>query len=306
MNLNFLDLWDRQRIQQKHWPVEDRPAIVAEHVAGIHEEAVELTKALGLYKSNYKTAHVDIEEVTTECVDIFKHLLSLMLAMGITSEGFVEAFFAKSDVVDVKWAAQADFDKPVVILDMDDVMASYSPRFDAYVEAWAQRKGLSNIDNCVTEAAKKEFRQSGGYLELKPVKGVKEGFDCLREKDCVIGILTARPGHIVKRVCLDTVRWLMVNGMMPDFIMWERDKPEALSMLRIKNPWDVLCVVEDNVAQVHSLSKHGYDVIWYGGGPKKIIDNWFDDDTNGKILCADNWSQVTEHIQILLNQAGGK
>jgi len=287
------EMWERQKIQQRHWPVVDLSQALLEHIHGLHEEAVEIKKALGLLKQNVRDNQADRRQALIECVDVYKHLLALMICLGIEPEEFAEAFYAKSDLVDVRWLSDITSPHKIIVLDMDDVVADYATGFAAYEAQWLQARRIDNPTHKDHEDAKHDFRMVGGYGLLPTIDGAVNGIQHLRELGYQVGILTARPAHLINTIYTDTLTWLKQHNIVVDFILWERDKCEALSRLKL----DRVCVVENSFKHVHDLSKMGLGVVWYNGSESNIHSF---EPFMGKVVIVHNWPAVLKAIAQLL------
>jgi len=297
-DLDLRRIWERQEDNQRHWPIVDLERALIEFTNGIFEEGVELQNALGLFKQNLKENDLDVEAALLQCVDVAKYVIAVCLALKITPEQFQEAFFKKSDVVDIRWASQnIETGKPIIILDLDDVLASYTTEFDRYVLEWCRARSISTPMEKDAESAKKDFRMIGGYSLLKPVPGAVCGFKQLKEW-FHIGILTARPVGDYSRIYTDTLSWLKKYDMVPDFILWDRDKVQALSRLKCAP----MLVVDDSKKHVFDLAAMDFNILWFGQDEYvPSYGNAWD-----KIAMVRHWSDVIYHTKALLNEDNKK
>jgi len=224
------DIWQRQREQQKSFGLEptnmtplSKAKLAKDLALGLYEEAAELARTATRFKVHILSdMPVEKVDVANEAADVMKYTIAIAQLHGISADQMVRVFMQKSDVVEHKAAAQRiqlEDETRVIIVDMDGCLADLSVLDELVFQAGSLTE---------QEQIKAEFRRTGGYLELPPIPGSREGMKRLRAAGYKLVVLTARPYQRYNRLYADTMEWLVKYGIDHDMLLFERDKAEAI------------------------------------------------------------------------------
>lgn len=233
----------------------------------LQAEVIELLDELD-WKAEKKNTTFLKNNLTYEIVDTLKYLLQIADLFDIPSAQISMAFTEKSYVVekllDLKKKNQED--KPVVIVDLDGVLANHSKAFLQFVGSQSgidystgdfPSHSLSEfLTGCTLQeyrAMQHDFRKEYNKLMLDPYEGeLRSALLSLREKGYRIAIMTARPASQYKHMKYMTMMWLDKNQLPYDLIFWGRDKAE----LAIKSGCSNIVAAFDNEPSNISIFKH--------------------------------------------------
>lgn len=251
---------------------EARTDYTKEMVLNIIEELDELLKATGNWKEHrYEPSQPRKSGIQEECVDVFKYLVNIMLAYGITPSSFMKAFDSKSLVVEERYAWEKTLSSlklkdKVAAVDLDGVLAAYPENWLAYLSKLLGtaytlddfsfiEAPLPSIPRNVYMRLKHEYRESGHEtLYVDVVSGAASFTNALRLRGYKVIILSARPYKKYKRMLADTILWLRKHRIHYDAVLWDQHKH-----VRIIEQFPQLSfMVEDNPRIASQVASLGY------------------------------------------------
>ena len=290
-------IWQKQSEQQERLGLNPKDMSIAEKMAHAKdlgliatEELSELMRASLRYKAHMlKAEPVDTSHVVEEMVDLFKSVIALAQLYGVGDQRFFNSFIQKTSVVDHR-ADGEQFelreDTNLILVDLDGCLADLSS-FDKEINdmhmKYYSTHTLSEI-LAMQEAAKTEFRKSGGYKDLPAIFGAQSAMEELKRDGYKIVILTARPHRQYKRLYGDTLEWLGSNHIQHDLLLFERDKAEAI--VKYIHPATPLLFVEDRMKHALEVSELSIDVALFGASARTSPH------TNPFIRNCDGWREV--------------
>jgi phosphoglycolate phosphatase-like HAD superfamily hydrolase len=295
--MRWEQIWERQRRQQIELNEDpevmtevERAAAAKDLLLGLHEEANALSRTAANYKAHVlRATPVDRSNVLEDAVDVLKYAIAIAQLYGITADEAWEQFMVKSDVVAKKAVGERskmESHTKVFITDMDGCVADLS-ELD---EACAKVKGTPEQRLMESEMIKFNFRASGGFADLPPIKGAPEALREIKNMGYSIVVITARPHHRHKRLYADTLNWMKKHDAPADLILFERDKAEAIC--EYVYPAKPLCFVEDRAKHAMEIAAIGVPVLLLGDESNK------DTPKDKLIQRVANWADIVEQIQL--------
>jgi hypothetical protein len=242
-------------------------------ILGLHSEASELISATNYKDHRSERNPVDREKILFKSVDIFRYLLAVLNLWGVDSEEFSEAFQKKDIFLHMRHLINSEVwsDQPVIIFDMDDVIAEFREGFTQ----WLKDEKDINVDSespeyyytkelleagIEPEGIFREFINDGGFLSLEPNETMIQAMWYYKKQGFWIQILTARPSDNL-RCFYDTFSWLKKYDVPVDGIGFSGEKYRWLADTQFYNEGKVVCVIDDSPKHSAELAKHGVNVV---------------------------------------------
>jgi len=201
-----------------------------------------------------------------ETMDVYRYCLSILNLWGFSAEDAEAAFSARDAHLNSRAEKSlARWDgKPVVVVDVDDVLANFRERF----YKWVNRTYSSDLTELSPEyfftriiAGKSgdqllaEFVEAGEVRKLEVIPNLRVALHHLRASGYWIHILTARPADELK--CLyETYAWLLDNVEFDSLALF----PEKYIHLAATEPYKqgkVICAIDDSPKHAGELAHHG-------------------------------------------------
>lgn len=215
---------------------------------------------------SWKSHRIEVKEhipsnVLEELIDVFKYLLNIAIVNKFTSEEFVEKFYSKSFIVNLRYEQDLQLvqisksDKEFVVVDIDGVLNNYpqnvcdfmAEHSDKFSEDLMQFKQDEYIEYKKLKAL---YRTSGGELSCRP-KNIQELND-LQSRYGVI-LLSSRPVNKYSRLYYDTLGWLKLHGFKYDFIFFSNEKEDFI--IDYLHSFNIKCVIDDQIDNYKKLHK---------------------------------------------------
>ena len=94
----------------------------------LHAEVSELVQSIEIRDHHIQTDNIDKTKMLYESVDVFRYILAILNLNKISCDDFLNAFYDKDNYLSCldKNPSKWDGKKPVVIVDIDDVLAEFS------------------------------------------------------------------------------------------------------------------------------------------------------------------------------------
>ena len=201
-----------------------------------------------------------------ETMDVYRYCLSILNLWGFSAEDATKAFAARDAHLNSRAEKSlARWDgKPIVVVDVDDVLANFRERFYRWVnQAYdADLTELSPeyfftriIAGKSGDQLLAEFVEAGEVSKLDVCENLQSALHHLRASGYWIHILTARPADELK--CLyETYAWLLKNVEFDSLALF----PEKYIHLAATEPFKqgkVICAIDDSPKHAGELAHHG-------------------------------------------------
>jgi phosphoserine phosphatase len=242
-------------------------------ILSLHAEASELITAVNYKDHRLVSSDVDKTKILFKTVDIFRYTLAMLNLWGIDAEQFVQACEVKDTFLHTRHQIETQIwsGQPVVIFDMDDVIAEFREAFNNWL---ASEKGMKINPNSTEyyntvgvrsaglepEAVFREFIDSGGFRAIPLNSDVAATMSQLKEEGYWVQILTARPADNL-RCYYDTFAWVQACGLEFNSISFSGEKFRWLADQPFYNYGAVVCAIDDSPKHAAELAKHGIPVI---------------------------------------------
>ena len=237
-----------------------------------HAEISSLVNAV-----NYKHHHNDSQKINRdnilfESVDIIRYIMAIMNVWDINPEEFEDAFSKKDKYLWMQYRMDSKQwnGEPVVIVDIDDVMAEfrvcfadwlekeYSVKMDVDSEEYYFITALTEC-NLNPEEVFENFMSDGGFGMLPLVEGGREFLLDLRNQGYWIQFLTARPKDDL-RCLLDTHAWIDAHNLPYDRIDFSPEKFRWCAKSEYYDSNSIKFAIDDSPKHAEEYAKHGIRV----------------------------------------------
>lgn len=241
-------------------------------VLALHAEATGIVEGVNYKDHRLTTKPIDTQKILYETVDVYRYVLAILNLWGISASTFSSALSQKDDFLDYrhrlsqkKWSGQ-----PVVLFDMDDVLAEFRQSFCGWVTQTTghfldpQSKEYYNTDvlkkaGLNNETLFKGFIDSHGFLLLDRNDRYVKLLQYLKDRGFWIQIVTARPESNLTAF-YDTYSWLYRHGIEADGIAFT---PEKFVFLTDQPYYSTgkYFAVDDSAKHAAEYAKHGVKVL---------------------------------------------
>ena len=275
---NLLDALQRQAefsslfFDDKALSLSQKQEMLKTFVLSLHSESTGIVESTNYKNHRLLPDSIDSQKVLYKSVDAYRYILAILNLCGINGEQFVNALTQKDEFLHYrhklsqkKWNGE-----PIVLFDMDDVLAEFRQSFCEFVTkdsgiyvdpespeyynvATFKKHGLSN------EYYFRTFIDSHGFLGLLPNNSYCETLRNLKSLGCWIQVVTARPEKNL--TCFyDTYSWLYRNDIPADSIAFA---PEKFAWLADQKFYSTakFFAVDDSAKHSAEYAKHGVPVI---------------------------------------------
>jgi len=314
--MNLKDVWEEQKdfnnlFRDLPDGFEEQSHLTQHMVLCIMSELDEILNTVHWKHHRNISIKSNPQQTLSECIDVFKYLITIVQAWGFTEKDFIDAFWKKSMVV--RQRRSEEFLKNVngktVAIDIDGVICDHNKGFMEWIKgydiklynlaidkAWDSSKESYNpvsrhdvnLSPNEWQELKHKFRISG-YKEFMPVySDAKEFLSEIRQKNITIVLLTSRPIDRYPNLYEDTVAWLKREELPYDIIWWAYDKADHV-VENIPNP---LFVVDDDLSFINQFDEANITAYWLcrkGGS----IDNLLRLNTSSKVRMVHRLNQIT-------------
>lgn len=214
------------------------------------------------------------DDLMFSSVDVLRYVMSMLNLWDIAPEEVSKSFMLKDVYLDLdhKMKAKSWEGQPVVIVDIDDVLAEFRTPFASFLD---RRYGidadvesdqyffvediLKASGNINPEKVFESFVQERHFRCLPVVENAKEFLQHLRKEGYWIQLLTARPKEDLK-IFYDTYYWL--SGLDLEFDRLDFS-PEKLRWCMSSEYYDsgaILFAVDDSPKHALEYANHGMKV----------------------------------------------
>ena len=208
------------------------------------------------------------QNILFETMDVYRYCMAVLNLWGYDDTDALEAFNSRDANLRVRtsknwsnWNGQ-----PVVVVDVDDVIARFRENFYEWVNRTYEG---ANVDHTSSEyflskpvggkagdELLQEFIDSGEVRRLDVCENVLDGLKKLRELGYWIHILTARPASELK--CMnETYEWLQSDVKEFDSVQLSSEKYIAVASLEAYKQGKVVCAIDDSPKHAAEYAMHG-------------------------------------------------
>ena len=275
---NLLDALQRQAdfsslfFNSQDLTLAQKQELLKTFVLSLHSEATGIVEAANYKDHRMLPDSLDAQKVLYKSVDAYRYILAILNLCGISGSTFATALSQKDDFLHMrhklsgrKWSGQ-----PVVLFDMDDVLAEFRRSFCSWVTESTghfldpaskeyyntdvlKKAGLNN------EALFKGFIDSHGFLLLERNEAYCSLLHNLKSRGFWVQIVTARPDSNLTAF-YDTYSWLSRNNIDVDAVAFTPEKFVFLSDQPYYSGGRYFAV-DDSAKHAAEYAKHGVRVV---------------------------------------------
>ena len=239
----------------------------------LHGEISKIVSSTNYKYYDRKEPEIDKGNVLFKAVNAFRYLLAIMNLNDISEEEFLEAFYQKDNYLHEKtktWKLK-DSSKPVVVVDIDDVLLG----FREYFNSWLERQYNVVIDRDSTqyyssiavkeiglspESVFEEFMDNNELLNIPALSGSKVMLESLRDLGYEIQLLTSRPSSNLK--CkYHTHQSLIDNDLYFDKLNFAQEKYIWLAKQKFYIDGRFAFAIDDSPKHVEEYVSHNVKVV---------------------------------------------
>lgn len=251
----------------------EKEEITKTFALSLHAEVSEIASAINFKDHRPVQVPVDHNKLLYKSVDAFRYVLALLNLWEIDPKTFTEACEDKDLFLHRRYqeTLHTRGDRPVVIFDVDDVIAEFRASFFEFLDQkWGIKADLNDkqyysaaeMQSCGvdSETAFSTFISEGGFRSLPINRTALEAMWACRRAGFWIQVLTARPSGNLK--CFyDTHRWLSECGIPYDSVAFSPEKYLWLTGQDFYAKKQLVCVIDDSPKHAAEFAKHGVPVI---------------------------------------------
>ena len=253
--------------------IEEKEETTKTFVLAMHAVLSDLVSAVN-YKDHLNSQDdIDHHKILYKSADAFRYVLALLNLWGISSDEFVSAcedkdyfLHTRHSLSEKGWKGQ-----PVILVDVDDVIAHFRSTFSEWLEA---EKGVKTDPECKEyynvsalldvgippEKAFRDFIDDGGFSKIPEDTNVIAAINQLKDAGYWIHLVTARPSDNLR--CLyNTYTWLGKSSLKFDAIDFSGEKFRWLADQPFYNEGKVVCAIDDSPKHSSEYAKHGVQVL---------------------------------------------
>jgi NTP pyrophosphatase (non-canonical NTP hydrolase) len=266
---------------------EDKSELTSEMVLATTDELHELLRTVKWKKHRRPRRYEpNLAHTTEELVDVFKDFITLCQTWGVTPDALVEGYWAKTAVNRQRYSEEwvkHHIDRPVILLDLDNVLCDYISGFGRWLlheldrlqlppavtlrieTLVANREWLDaeacGLDKPFYEGLKHRFRTTGEKRHLRAMPDAYRFVQWCSARAMIV-LLTARPIDRYPNMLTDTVQWLAINHMLSyiDHIWWGADKGRVVEVEEIRE--HVVFAVDDIQKHCEEYEAKGVRSYW--------------------------------------------
>lgn len=270
---------ERQRAYSNHFfspgdlSVREREEITKTFALSLHAEVSEIASAINFKDHRRTVLPVDRNKLLYKSVDAYRYILAILNLWDIDAQTFVEACKDKDLFLHRRHAeTETPWDgQPVVVFDVDDVIAEFRSGFFAYLNnKWGIKADLNDRQYYSTselqaagldsDTAFGTFISDGGFRELEVCQEAVDAMAQCRREGYWVQLLTARPAGNLK--CFyDTHHWLNWMGIPYDRLAFSPEKYLWLTGQEFFSAGKLVCAIDDSSKHSAEFAKHGVRAV---------------------------------------------
>ena len=251
----------------------EKEEITKTFMLSLHAEASDLASSINLKNHRRHEVQVDKSKILYKSVDLFRYMIATLNLWGLTPEEFASACNDKDLFLHCRHRLSdaSRRDRPVVIFDVDDVIAHFRSEFGVFLQdrygivSDPEDKQYYNSSEMAkigleSDSAFSSFIADGGFKRLIPADNVLQAMRILRDRGVWIQLLTARPQSNLK-CYYDTFQWLEANEVPYDGLAFSPEKYLWLTGQDFFADKKLLCAVDDSSKHASEYAKHGVRTV---------------------------------------------
>jgi hypothetical protein len=233
----------------------------------LHNEVGQLTNSIN-FRHHIDDRFLNRNKMLFESVDVIRYVAAILNTWDFTHEDLEFAMELRDSHLNIrqrlltkKWSGE-----PVVIVDMDDVIADFRTDFYDWLGKRGVKTNLSGKEYYNTQAlldaglepsrAFDEFINEGGMARLRPIDWLVNELRALSSRGVWVQILTARPQENPMVEC-STFSWLQENGVPFDGVAFSPEKYRWLYGQDFYAKGHVLFAIDDSPKHALEYASHG-------------------------------------------------
>lgn len=239
---------------------------------GLSEEIGELLRTLRAWKIHRKDPsgrEISRSQLANDLTDLTKYVLALWQTWGFTPDEILDALQRKSAILWHRYSEEfiQSYDNPMVIFDLDGVLADYRRGFLEWInrdeeaktfKGWITAEALRMSPEAF-RSLQTDFREYGGFATLPVLPGVKEVLQGIASEGVAIVALTSRPIDDHPRIYGDTLEWFKKHDLPCKVLWWSHNKADKIEQWGVQK--HVLFAVEDDLTFSLRLARLGVRVL---------------------------------------------
>ena len=237
-----------------------------------HAEISALVNAVNFKHHHSESQKINRDNILFESVDIIRYIMAIMNVWNINPSEFEDAFAKKDKYLWMQYRMDANKweGQPVVIVDIDDVMAEFRSFFAGWLEEeYSVKMDVESNEyyfitaltesNLNPEEVFENFMAQGGFSSLPLVEDAKDFLFWLKSEGYWIQFLTARPKDDL-RCLLDTHARIDANGLPYDRIDFSPEKFRWCAKSEYYDSDSIAFAIDDSPKHADEYAKHGIRV----------------------------------------------
>jgi|APGre2960657373_1045057.scaffolds.fasta_scaffold27832_2 hypothetical protein len=237
----------------------------------LHNEVGQLTNSIN-FRHHTEDRFINRNKMLFESVDVVRYITAVLNTWDFSSEDLEAAMQLRDSQLNIrhrllsrKWSGE-----PVVIVDVDDVVADFRTKFYEWLESKGVKTNLHGKEYYNTDAILQagidptnvfeDFISAGGMMELEPLVWLRDELNAMRKRGFWIQILTARPQENPMCECA-TYAWLERHGFEVDGIGFSPEKYRWLTQQDYFLKGKVMFAMDDSPKHALEYASHGIRVL---------------------------------------------
>ena len=236
----------------------------------LHNEITQIVSSTNYKFYGKDEFTVDKGKVLYKSVDAFRYLLAILNLYDINEDTFLKAFQHKDNYLhkDVSYKTS---NKPVVVLDIDDVLVSFRATFNQWIRETYKIEIDDNSNQYYSSIAVKdiglspesvfeEFMEVDGLLTIPAFQNASLMTETLKKSGYEIQLLTSRPEGNLK--CkYQTLQSLLDNNIVFDKLNFSSEKYIWLAKQDFYLDGRFKFAVDDSPKHVSEYANHDVPVV---------------------------------------------
>lgn len=251
----------------------EKEEITKTFMLSLHAEASDLVSSINLKNHRRHEVQVDKSKILYKSVDLFRYMIATLNLWGLSPQEFADACNDKDLFLHCRHrlSDSSRGDRPVVIFDVDDVIAHFRDEFGDFL--FARYGIISDPDDkqyynssemakigLESDSAFSSFIADGGFKRLRAADNVLQAMRALKDRGIWIQLLTARPQSNLK-CYYDTFQWLEANEVPYDGLAFSPEKYLWLTGQDFFAEKKLLCAIDDSSKHASEYAKHGIRTV---------------------------------------------
>ena len=238
-----------------------------------HAEISALVNAVNFKHHHGLAQKINKDNILFESVDIIRYIMAIMNVWDIKPEEFEDAFNKKDSYLWMQYNMDSKAwtkGQPVVIVDIDDVIADFRSSFAEWLEGSYDVKmdveskeyyfiTALTENNLNPELVFEKFVAQGGFSKLPLASGARNFLLQLRAQGYWIQFLTARPKDDL-RCLFDTHAWIDYWKLPYDRIDFSPEKFRWCAKSEYYDSDAIKFAIDDSPKHAIEYAKHGIRV----------------------------------------------